>query len=166
MLLAASRLLNVEKSLNAYLFGQLVTIYTMACVFPRETFGDTLPGQWVEISYIPMAEEFATTLVRVGWGTEPHAVGQRKIFEQRQEQVGQVGGLANQYSLTQAVDTVRDVLGPRAVIPLRDYATSGNPTVAYFGWRSIRAQRVAVDPALGLEQFNISCTLTYAEESI
>ena len=59
-----------------------------------------------------------------------------------------------------------DTLGPRAAIPLRDYATVGNPTVAYFGWRCIRAQRVPVDVNLGLEQWNVSATLAYPDEHV
>ena len=64
------------------------------------------------------------------------------------------------------VDTVRDVFGPRAVIPLRDYATSGNPTVAHFGWRQIRAQRIGGLESHGLEQWNVSCTLAFPEENV
>ena len=59
-----------------------------------------------------------------------------------------------------------DTLGPRAAIPLRDYATVGNPTVAYFGWRSLRAQRIGGLESQGLEQWNVSATLAYPEEHV
>ena len=167
MLLAGSRLVNLEKSLNSYLFDQLVTLYGYTVIFPRETWpNDTMPGQWIEVNYIPLSEEFATTRVQQGWGSNRMLLVNTNCFEQRQEQLGESGGLAGQYTLSAMVDQVMDTLGPRAAIPLRDYATTGTPTVAYFGWRSIRAQRIGGLEAQGLEQWNVSVTLTYPEEHV
>ena len=123
-----------------------------------------MPGQWIEINYVPMAEEFATTRVRTGWGSNRMLLVNVNCWEQTQEQLGQTGGLAGQYTLTAMVDQVMDTLGPRAAIPLRDYATVGNPTVAYFGWRSLRAQRIGGFESQGLEHWNVSATLTYPDE--
>ena len=167
MLLAPSRLSNIERSLNVYLDSQLVTLSGYTVLFPRETWpNDTMPGQWMEVSYIPVSEEFPTTRVQVGWGTSRLLVVNVNCFEQRQEQIGQAGGLAHQYTVSSMVDTVQDVLGPRAVMPLRDYATAGFPTVAYFGWRGVSSRRVPVDITLGLEQWNVSATLAYPEEHL
>ena len=166
-LLAPSRLTNIERSLNVYLESQLVALYTFVVIFPRETWpNNTMPGQWIEVNYVPLAEEFATTRVHVGWGTNRMLLLNANCWEQTQEQIGQTGGLAGQYTLTALVDQVMDTLGPRAAIPLRDYATVGNPTVAYFGWRSLRAQRIGGLEAQGLEQWNVSATLTYPEEHV
>ena len=73
------------------------------------------------------SEEFPVGLVHVGWGTNRMLLVNVNCWEQRQEQLGQTGGLAGQYTLTAMVDQVMDTLGPRAAIPLRDYATVGNP---------------------------------------
>ena len=76
---------------------------------------------------MPIAEEFATTRVHQGWGTNRMLLINVNCWEQTQEQIGQTGGLAGQYTLTAMVDQVMDTLGPRAAIPLRDYATSAFP---------------------------------------
>ena len=164
---AVSRLTNIEKSLNQYLNAQLVDTYNYVIIFPRETWpNNEIPGRWIEANYVQLSEEFPVGLVHVGWGTNRMLLLNCNIFEQRQEQIGQSGGLAGQYTLSAMVDQVMDTLGPRAAIPLRDYATTGNPTVAYFGWRSIRAQRIGGLEAQGLEQWNVSVTLTYPEEHV
>ena len=90
MLVAASRLTNIEKSLNTYLNNQLVTIAGFTVIFPRETWpNDTMPGQWIEVNYIPLSEEFPTTRVHVGWGSNRMLLVNANCFEQRQEQIGQ-----------------------------------------------------------------------------
>ena len=147
---------NIESSLNAYMASQLVDLYNYLVIFPRETWPDAeLPGRWIEVSYVPMAEEFATTRVQVGWGSNRMLLVNANCWEQTQEQLGQTGGLAGQYTLTAMVDQVMDTLGPRAAIPLRDYATAGNPTVAYFGWRASGHSASGGSKAQGLEQWNV-----------
>lgn len=165
-LLAVSRLLNIEKSLNNYLESTLVNTFNYVVVFPRETFGDVLPGSWIEINYIPMNEEFPVTFATIGWGTERQLIVNCNIFEQRQEQIGLPGGLASQYTLTSIVDNICNVLGPRNAIPIRDYDQPGQPTVGVFGWRQVRKQRLAGNVAAGLEQWNVSTTLAFSEEHV
>ena len=165
MLRPMSRLTNLEKSLNVYLRTQLVDVYNEPrIVFPRETFGETLPSQWIEVSYIPLSAEFPVGLVHIGWGSSRTLLVNANCFEQIQDQLGQSGSGGGQYTLSLLVDSVQDVLGPRATIPIRDYSTLGYPIVAYFGWRDLSSRRVPVDVNVGLEQWNVSATLAYSEE--
>lgn len=161
-----SRLKNLEISLSVYLKGQLVDIDGYTVIFPREGFGDSLPGQWMEVGYVPLSEEFPPTRVHIGWGTNRMLLVNVNCWEQRQDQIGLSGGAAGQYTLTTMIDRVEAVLGPRAAIPIRDYATSGNPQVGAFGWRQLRAGRVGGHESQGLEHWNISATLTYPYEHV
>lgn len=164
---ALSQLTNIEKSLNVYLEGTLVTTAGYTVIFPRETVpSDTLPSQWIEVHYIPLAEEFSIRQVHLGIGTNRLLLVNVNCYEQRQDQLGQSGGGAGQYTLSAMIDTVTAVLGPKAAIPIRDYATSGNPQVGGFGWRSLRAGPVRGLEREGIEQWNVSATLTYPDEHV
>ena len=92
-----SRLVNIEKSLKPLRERSTRDALWLRRFPSGDLAGDTLPGQWIEVSYIPLSEEFPVGRVRVGWGSERQLLLNANCFEQRAEQIGQIGGLANQY---------------------------------------------------------------------
>jgi hypothetical protein len=165
MLRPGSRLVNIEKSLNAYIHTQLVTGLGLSVRFPRQDLWNTLPVRWVQVDYLPMPTPRPTTRVRVGLGQDRELLVTANCLEQLPPRTDN-SGLAGLYTLSVLADQVMDVFGPQAHVPIRDYATLGDPIVSALHFRRVTQMPVPVPQGLPLEQRNVSVFLGYAEEYV
>lgn len=163
MLYAGARWENLEKSLNAYIAAQLVSGAGLAVLFPAELPWDENPVRYVHVEpLIDLGQRRHTGLVRYGKGHERQVLLQCNCFENiqaRRDNSGQAGA----YTQAALTDLVCDAFGPQAVIPIRDYATSGNPVLRHFAVREVKRTTMPVPDGLPVEQRNVSITLAYEE---
>jgi hypothetical protein len=162
-LIAAARLENVEISLNAYLLTALVTGAGVAVLLPRQQFWTSPPVRWVEVTYLPLQQVRPTGRAYTAMGHERRLLVNCNCFELTMAR-NDNSNTATPYTLSALVDIVVELLGPRVVLPIRDYATLGTPIVGYLQWRETRAQAIAVPDGIPAEQRNVSVILAYEEE--
>lgn len=161
----ASRLENIEKSLNVYFQTELITALGLTVIFPRAERVGVLPNQWIELDYFQLSDQTRVSKSSSGRrGARSHFLINANCYEQDD---ARLDGSATLYTLTAIVDIVRNKLAPNLTVPVLDYEIGGTPLVGGLTAESFTdVTPVPSVPDAGITQVNVSATMSYIAESI
>lgn len=118
---AESKLSNIEISLTVWLRANLVTIAGLTVFLGMEPV-TSRPNQWVHLDYLLGLRRDFGGIVGSRQGGRSHGILQASLCLQREAQT-------DIYAMARLHDTVAAYLQEGQTIPLRDYGTSGGPTI-------------------------------------
>jgi hypothetical protein len=118
---AESKAANVEISLTVWLRAQLVTIAGLT-VFIGMDVATSRPNQWVQLDYLLGLRSDFGGQVGTRFGGQSHGLLQTSLCIKR-------ASLTDVYALARLQDTVATSVQEGQTIPLRDFGTTGSPTI-------------------------------------
>jgi hypothetical protein len=139
MLQAESKLANIETSLTAWLRANLVTGAGLTVFLGMEPM-TTRPVQWVQLDYLLGVRQDFGGIVGSRYGGRSHGILQVSLCLKRD-------AITDIYAMARLQDQVSAYLQAGQTLPLRDFGTSGGPTIG----RIELGATTSVDTDTGLE---------------
>lgn len=162
----ATRLDNIERSLNVYIEANIKVGMGLVVIYPRSQRTQVMPAHWVMVDYQKLAP--LSTVWQSGTGIRgaltDHVVV-LNIFEKDDDR--KAGGGSTVYTLPGLASTISDFFSTNATVSVRDYAAVGTPVVGSLrgiGFPDVLSVPTPIDA--GITQLNISARLQYVAESI